>query len=98
MVKDELLKNLTPEQLAKVRSCKSGAEILEVAKREGVELTEEQLSNINGGNGCLNVRVPDPAPCPGCGKMVEKAYYWDASEEVAEYLCPHCGHKWETKF
>ena len=48
-MKQELLKGLTKEQIAKVRACKSQEELLELAKAEGVELSDEQLNAISGG-------------------------------------------------
>lgn len=50
-MKNELLKGLTEEQIAKVKSCNSVGEILQLAKAEAIELTDEQLSAISGG-GC----------------------------------------------
>ena len=50
-MKDELLKGLTEEQIAKVKACKNQEEVLKVAKEEGVELTDEQLEAVSGG-GC----------------------------------------------
>ena len=48
-MKKELLKGLTEEQIAKVKACKSHEELLKLAKAEGVELTDEQLTAISGG-------------------------------------------------
>lgn len=47
----DLLKGLSQEQIQKVNACKSPQEILELAKKEGVQLTDEQLEAISGG-GC----------------------------------------------
>lgn len=52
-MKEELLKGLTNEQIAKVKACKNGEELLKLAKEEGVELSNEQLEAVNGG-GCSN--------------------------------------------
>ena len=49
MAKAELLKGLTPEQVAKVDACNGSDEILALAKAEGVELTDEQLAAVSGG-------------------------------------------------
>ena len=46
-----LLKGLTEEQIARIKNCHSSAEFLELAKEEGIQLTDEQLSAISGG-GC----------------------------------------------
>ena len=43
--------DLTPEQLDKARACKSAEELVELAKEEGVELTDEQIGMISGGGG-----------------------------------------------
>ena len=42
-MREELLKGLTEEQIAKIKTCKSSEEILSLAKSEGVELNDEQL-------------------------------------------------------
>ena len=48
-MKEELLKGLTEEQIAKLKECKSQEEILQLAKAEGVELTDDQLAAVSGG-------------------------------------------------
>ena len=47
---------LTPEQMEKVRACKSPDELVELAKAEGLELNDEQLDAIAGGSwvSCMN--------------------------------------------
>ena len=48
-------KNLTPEQMEKARACKNSAELIALAKDEGVELSDEMLEGLAGGfawNGC----------------------------------------------
>ena len=49
-MKEELLKGLTKEQIAKVKQCKNHEELLALAKQEGIELTDEQLEAVNGGS------------------------------------------------
>ena len=48
--------DLTPEQMEKARACKSSDELIELAKSEGVELTDDQLDAISGGTwyNCMN--------------------------------------------
>ena len=41
--------DLTPEQLEKARACATPEELLELAKQEGFELTDEQLESVAGG-------------------------------------------------
>ena len=40
------LDNLTAEQIEKAKACKTADELLDLAKAEGVELTDEQLDEI----------------------------------------------------
>lgn len=42
--------DLTEEQKAKARKCHSNEELLELAKAEGVELSDDQLDAISGGD------------------------------------------------
>jgi hypothetical protein len=60
-MKKDLLKGLSDEQIAKVRECKSSKDLISLAKAEGIELSEEQLSAVNGG-GCFSSNK-----CPDCG-------------------------------
>ena len=48
-MRNELLKGLSEEQIKKVEACKSSEEILNLAKAEGIELTDEQLEAVSGG-------------------------------------------------
>ena len=40
---------LTEEQRAKARACRTREELMELAKSEGVELTNEELDAVSGG-------------------------------------------------
>ena len=42
-------KDLTPEQQAKVRACKTPEELLALAKAEGYELSDTELEAVAGG-------------------------------------------------
>ena len=48
-MKRELLKGLTDEQIAKVKACGDYHDLIQLAKDEGVELTDEQLNAVSGG-------------------------------------------------
>lgn len=45
----ELLKGLTQDQIDKVKACDDVNDLIQLAKDEGVDLSEEQLAAINGG-------------------------------------------------
>jgi len=53
--------DLTDEQKAKVKACKTVEELVELAKAEGVELTDEQLNSIAGGD---SFWCPTATSCP----------------------------------
>ncbi len=48
-MKKELLKDLTDEQIKMVKACDDINDLMQLAKDEGVELSEEQLNAISGG-------------------------------------------------
>ena len=41
--------DLTPEQMEKAKACTSVDELIALAKSEGIELSDEQLSAVSGG-------------------------------------------------
>ena len=90
-MKKELLKGLSKEQIAKAKACKNSEELLELAKAEGIELTDEQLSAIRGGGACsVASNVIDwvnPFDCPECGCN-------DIVKDGREYTCQGCGYTW----
>lgn len=46
-------KDLTDEQKAKAKECKTPDELVALAQEEGIELTDEQLEAVSGGwNSC----------------------------------------------
>lgn len=62
--------NLTAEQLEKAKACTSTEELLALAAKEGIEMTDEQLEGIAGG-------FWDDLPCtddlPGCGNFTSES-------------------------
>ena len=88
-MKEELLKGLTEEQIAKVKACKNQEEMLKFAKEEGIELTDEQLEAISGGFCSMHSALQ----CPNCGSLkVNTCQFWD--REV--FTCNGCNHQWEV--
>ena len=90
-MKKELLEGLTQEQIAKVKACKNHDELLSLAKEEGIELTDEQLSTISGGGACSVVSdIGDkinPWDCPKCGAN-------RPVKDGKKYTCEKCGYTW----
>ena len=87
-MKQDLLKGLTEEQIAKAKACKNGDELLALAKAEGVELSNEQLEAISG-VGCFS-----SSKCPNCGsKDYRKLPRYQVSG-CSTYQCNECGYEW----
>ena len=82
-MKQELLKGLTKEQVAKAKTCKTPDELLKLAKEEGIELTDEQLTAIFGGCS-LTVSLVE---CPYCGST------WINFISTNTYKCSACERK-----
>lgn len=91
-MKEELLKGLTNEQIAKVKACKNHEELLALAKQEDLELTSEQLEAVNGG-ACSN--TDNCPPCPSCGSTNVKSKY--SGNRVSIFKCKDCGREFEFK-
>ena len=87
-MRQELLKGLTEEQIAKVKACKNQEELLTLAKEEGIELTEEQLEAVSGGN-CVVPSFYSDKPCPTCGGHDCQTIY-NGDNQVAYYYCNNC--------
>ncbi len=89
-MKEELLKGLTKEQIAKAKACQNNEELLALAKQEGIELTKEQLEAVNGGySGCLST---PSMPCPRCNST--NIYRYDGANRWFNE-CLDCGRKWK---
>ena len=84
-MKEELFAGLTEEQIAKVKACKSQEEMLAIAKEEGVELNEEQLDAVSGGN-C----VPTLKGCPKCGSNNLITVDINSDGSRVKYQCNDC--------
>ncbi|MBO6261990.1 MAG: hypothetical protein J6N95_05230 [Bacilli bacterium] len=88
-----LLHGLTKDQIERAKACSSAEELLSFAKREGIELNEEQLTAIYGG-ACTTWE----RKCPKCGstefetRVVKKPM--DMAGGQTGYKCKKCHHYW----
>lgn len=92
-MKKELLEGLSEEQIAKVKECKNQEELLALAKREGIELTDEQLEAVSGGSICSSPTFT----CPECGSTNVSSY--SQTSPVHKWwvcTCKECGYNWKS--
>ena len=96
-MKKELLEGLNEEQLEKASHCKSEAELLALAKEEGVELTSKQLEAVNGG-ACQHGPSVKETTCPHCNEMTSGEYLETTpGDGKYHFVCKHCGFEWFEK-
>ena len=92
-MREELLKGLTEEQIAKLNDCNSAEEILALAKEEGVTLSDEQLEAVSGG-GCGGRELK----CPKCKSKNLKKIGVAGNKHYNEYECNDCGHIYKDHY
>lgn len=80
--------DLTPEQQEKAAG-KSTAELIELAKENGVELSREQLDEIAGGGWSPSSALDDG--CPKCGSL---NVHVSSVGQTMLYTCNDCGNQW----
>ena len=97
----ELLKGLTKEQIAKVKQCKTSKEFINLARNEGVELTDEQLQAVIGGCGGGGSSDDDwegwSGKCPKCGStnLSGNGGKFLGENWVFYMVCNDCGNQWD---
>ena len=89
-MKNDLLKGLNEEQIAKAKACKNQNELLALAKAEGIELSDEQLEAVSGGF-CSKTTEP----CPKCGSTsIYKEHRGNDVHMHTVFICKKCGNEW----
>ena len=91
-MREELLKGLSEEQIAKIKACKSQEEILQLAKKEGIELSEEQLEAVSGG-GCND---PKCYFCKSERVLIVKYVTGEGGCPLKLMECADCHKTWYT--
>ena len=92
------MKDLTPELIAKAKAAKSAEELLELAKENGVELTEEEAKTFFEQlhtNGAVSDDELEAVTGGGICEMVE--YLFRSKDKRKENNCPVCGDKQPDK-
>ena len=56
-------KDLTPEQQEKAKACKTAEDILALVREEGLELTDDELAAVSGGELAENWRDCEARQC-----------------------------------
>lgn len=79
------IKDLTPEQQEKARACNSADELIDLAKSEGVELTDEQLNQVAGGDWTRTTS------CPHCNSENISPTGQTDPKKGSVYKCNNCG-------
>ena len=79
------IKDLTSEQIAKVKACNTSGELVALAKEEGVELTDEQLDKVAGGQDWDEFQRQH-FECRYCGK---RTYFYPSEGKPTH--CAYCG-------
>ena len=68
---------------------KSADELVELAKKHGVELTQEQLEQVSGGGWLPGSALENG--CPDCGS---KNVHVSSIGQTMRYECKNCGKVW----
>ncbi|MBO5528985.1 MAG: hypothetical protein J6A47_06685 [Bacilli bacterium] len=91
-MRPELLEGLTPEQIAKVKSCNDPKELLKLIEEEDVCLNEAQLAAVSGG-GCGG---GGSIECPDCHSTEFKELSPKSVNGIVTYYyrCKKCGKVW----
>lgn len=96
-MKEELLKGLTNEQIAKVKACANHSDLLQLAKDEGAELTDEQLDAVSGGGcGDVNNSSATAIVCPSCGSYDVETITVEGDGAHFDCVCKKCRHTWSV--
>ena len=86
------MKNLTPEMIEKAKAAKTAEELYEIAKANGVEMTEDEaktyFAQINPKSGELDDDDLDSVAGGAC-QRIEQAR--DAKAAISEMICSACG-------
>ena len=66
-INEKILEALTDEMRAKVQACENSEDLIDLAKSEGVELSDKQMEDISGGSGWIDCFQCDYFSCHSTG-------------------------------
>ena len=83
----DYLKDLPPELQEKAKDIKTQEELLEFLSDNDIELPEDALDAVSGGNGCSNSGA---APCAHQSTFELEGFIGYNDDEVGEYYSEQC--------
>ena len=102
-MKEELLKGLSEEQIAKIKACNSSDEYLALAKEIGLELSEDELESFSGGMTDRERReYYRKIKCPSCGadakNLTSDGVGYSQIGPTETIRCKLCGCVFDIKY
>ena len=90
---DGFIDTLTEEQKEKLEECRTPEEVTAFAGKEGIELSEEMLDAIAGGNiPDHHISLNDCYLCSNCSDLMRNTYNTQGTLKLNKhYVCPTCG-------
>ena len=87
---------ITDDQRERLQGAQSPEELLEKAREEGLELTDEQLESISGGGfwGGSDSNPGVGVKCPQCGSSDVRIEYSEEGWDQCVFRCYGCRAGW----
>ena len=89
-----MMEGFTNEQRKNVKKFDSLEEFRKYAEAEGINLTDIELQDVNGGLQETDGEDPNGKKCPKCGSRNTYEIYYFPDPGVVYYKCRNCGHVW----
>ena len=87
---EEMIKDLSPELQEKAKNCTSFEELSELLADNDIEMPEDALEMVSGGNAC-DTAVEKKKPCPLCGYSPVSVLF------TGNFKCDSCGCIFDDK-
>ena len=86
----DYLKDLSPELQEKAKDIKTQEELLEFLSDNDIEIPEDALDAVSGGNGCGNSENSGAAPCAHQGAFELERFIGPDDSTYGEYYSMQC--------